>query len=56
MKKNLLWVRRFETFEELCQALHAFRDTYNRTWIIERYGCRTPAEVRANQLGLAQAA
>ena len=56
LKENLLWLRRFETIEELRQALHAFKDTYNRTWIIERHGYRTPAQVRADQLGLPQAA
>jgi len=56
LKENLLWVRRSETIEELHQALHAFKDTYNRTWIIERHGYRTPAEVRADQLGFAHAA
>ena len=56
LKENLLWVRRFETIEELHQALHAFKDTYNRTWIIERHGYRTPAQVRADQLGFAHAA
>jgi putative transposase len=56
LKENLLWVRRFETIEELRQTLHAFKDTYNRTWIIARHGYRTPAQVRADQLGLSQAA
>jgi putative transposase len=56
LKENLLWVRRFETIEELRQALHAFKDTYNRTWIIARHGYRTPAQVRGEQLGLAEAA
>ncbi len=51
LKENLLWVRRFATIEELRQALHAFKDTYNRTWIVERHGYRTPAQVRADQLG-----
>jgi putative transposase len=56
LKENLLWVRRFDTIEELRQALHAFKGTYNRTWIVERHGYRTPAQVRAGQRGLAQAA
>jgi transposase InsO family protein len=47
LKKNLLWVRRFATVEDLRQALHAFKDTYNRTWIVERHGYQTPAAVRA---------
>ena len=56
LKENLLWVRRFDTIEELRLALHQFKDIYNRTWIVERHGYRTPAQVRADQLGLAQAA
>ena len=40
---------RFATVEELRQALHAFKDTYNRTWIVERHGYQTPAAVRAAQ-------
>jgi putative transposase len=56
LKENLLWVRRFDSIEELRQALHAFKDTYNQPWIIERHGYRTPAQVRVDQLGLAQAA
>jgi transposase InsO family protein len=50
LKENLLWVQRFATIEDLRQALHAFKDTYNRTWIVERHGYRTPAAVRAAQL------
>ena len=50
LKENLLWVRRFDTIEELRLALHAFKDTYNRTWIVERHGYQTPAAVRAAQL------
>jgi transposase InsO family protein len=49
LKENLLWVRRFATIEELSLALHAFKDAYNRTWIVERHGYRTPAAVRAAQ-------
>ena len=51
LKENLLWVRRFATIDELRQALHAFKDTYNRTWIVERHGYQTPAAIRAAQLG-----
>ena len=51
LKENLLWIRRFDTIEELRLALQAFRQTYNQTWIIERHGYRTPAQVRADQLG-----
>ena len=50
LKENLLWVHRFATVEELRVALHAFKDIYNRTWIVERHGYQTPAAVRAAQL------
>ena len=36
--------------EELCQALLAFRETYNEHWLIERHGHRSPARFRRNQL------
>ena len=45
-----MWLRRFETVEELRLALQRFQATYNRTWIVERHGYRTPAQVRADQL------
>ena len=51
LKENLLWVRRFDTVEELRLALHAFQRTYNQSWIIERHGYKTPAQVRAEQIG-----
>jgi transposase InsO family protein len=51
LKENLLWVRRFDTVEELRLALQAFRQAYNQTRIIQRHGYQTPAQVRANQLG-----
>jgi transposase InsO family protein len=49
LKENLLWVRRFDTVEDLRRALHAFKDQYNRSWILQRHGYRTPAQVRADQ-------
>jgi putative transposase len=50
LKENLLWVRTFKTVEELRQALLAFRETYNTTWLIERHGFLSPAEYRRRQL------
>jgi putative transposase len=50
LKENLLWVRTFDTVEELRQALLAFRETYNTTWLIERHGFQTPAALRQDQL------
>lgn len=52
LKENLLWIRRFETIEELRLALQDFKEAYNHTWIIERHGYQTPAQVRAAQIGL----
>jgi putative transposase len=50
LKENLLWVRHFATVEELRLALIAFKRTYNQSWIIERHGYKTPAQVRASQI------
>jgi transposase InsO family protein len=50
LKENLLWVRTFETVEELRQALLEFRQIYNTTWLIERHGFLTPAQFRQKQL------
>ena len=53
LKENLLWLRTFDTLEELRQALLAFQETYNGTWLIERHGFRPPAVVRDEQLSTA---
>jgi putative transposase len=53
LKENLLWVRTFDTVEELRRALLEFRDTYNATWLIERHGFRPPSAVRQDQLSTA---
>ena len=50
LKENLLWVRTFATLEELRQALLAFRETYNTTWLIQRHGFRPPTSIRNEQL------
>lgn len=56
LKENLLWVRTFATLEELRQALLAFRETYNTTWLIERHGFLTPAQFCQKQLQTAAVA
>ena len=50
LKENLLWVRTFDTVEELRVALLEFRETYNAKWLIERHGFRPPSVVRQDQL------
>ncbi len=50
LKENLLWVRTFDSVEDLRVALIKFRKIYNTTWLIERHGLRTPSAVRHQQL------
>jgi transposase InsO family protein len=50
LKENLLWVRTFDTIEDIRQALLTFRETYNATWLIERHGFITPQAFRQKQL------
>jgi putative transposase len=45
-----LWVRTFDTVEELRQALLNFREIYNSTWLIERHGFIPPKSFRQQQL------
>jgi putative transposase len=47
LKEQLLWVRTFDTVEELRLALLAFKERYNHEWLCERHGHQTPAAVRA---------
>ena len=47
LKEQLLWVRTFDTVEELRLALLAFKERYNREWLCARHGHHTPAAVRA---------
>ncbi|MBK4723063.1 DDE-type integrase/transposase/recombinase [Azospirillum sp. YIM DDC1] len=51
LKENFLWVHTFDTIEDLRRALVEFARHYNETWLVARHGHRTPAQVRADQLG-----
>jgi hypothetical protein len=42
LKENLLWVRTFDTIEELRAALVEFATHYNETWLVALPGCWTP--------------
>jgi transposase InsO family protein len=44
--EQLLWAEHFATAEHLRQALLAFRERYNREWLIARHDHRSPAAVR----------
>jgi hypothetical protein len=43
-------VRSFETIEDVRQALLAFRETHNTTWLIEGHGYLTPEQFRHKRL------
>ena len=43
LKENLLWIRTFDTIEQLRHALIKFQEVYNTTWLIERHGFQPPA-------------
>ena len=55
LKEQLLWIERFASVETLRQALLAFKDRYNREWLIGRHGHQTPAAVRVAFAGAAVA-
>ncbi|GFK93875.1 hypothetical protein NNJEOMEG_01713 [Fundidesulfovibrio magnetotacticus] len=50
LKENLLWVRAFQTVEDLRQGLQAFKETYNTRWRVGRHGYRTPEQHREKLL------
>jgi transposase InsO family protein len=56
LKENLLWVRTFQTVEDLRQALLDFKRLYNEQWIIQRLGYRTPHQARKHAGLLKEAA
>ena len=56
LKENLLWVRSFDTIEELRLALLEFKRTYNEQWMLEKSHYRSPAQVRRDFVGLDAAA
>jgi putative transposase len=53
LKEQILWLERFGTFEELRAAVRRFAHTYNREWLLERHGYRTPVEASEHLLSAA---
>lgn len=47
LKEQCLYLHRFETLEEARGLIGEFIARYNRNWLIERLGYRTPAQARA---------
>ncbi len=56
LKENFLWVRSFETIEELRLALLEFKQMYNEQWMLEKFGYRSPAQARRDLVALDVAA
>lgn len=50
LKEQLLWLRTFETVEELRLALQEFKQRYNTLWLIGRNGYLTPEQARLSLL------
>jgi putative transposase len=44
LKDQCLWPTLYDTIDELRQAVSGFVDRYNRSWLIQRHGHRTPKE------------
>lgn len=56
LKEQLLWIRYFSSVEDLRKALAEFAALYNASWLRERHGHKTTAQIRAEQKALASEA
>ena len=46
LKEECLYLHDFQTLEEARAVIDEFIERYNREWLIERHGHRTPTEIR----------
>ena len=46
LKEECLYLHDFESIEDARRIMGEFIERYNREWLIERHGHRTPNEVR----------
>ena len=46
LKEECLYLHDFQSLEEARQVIGAFIERYNRGWLLERHGYKTPAQVR----------
>jgi len=53
LKEQCLWLRRWKTLEELQAALVEFKERYNRGWLVQKHGYKTPLEIRRRMMKLA---
>ncbi|WP_019570922.1 hypothetical protein [Thioalkalivibrio sp. ALE11] len=49
LKEQLLWIQRFEIDEELRCELVAFKEWFNRHWLLPRHDHQKPAQVSTAQ-------
>lgn len=56
LKEQVLWVRTFQTVEDLRRALHDWLRLYHEQWLVARHGFRSPAQVRRDLLATPEAA
>jgi putative transposase len=56
LREQLLWLRPFETLEELADALRQFRQRYNGHWLIESRQFQSPRQAHPAPLALEPAA
>jgi putative transposase len=52
----VLWIERFDTYEDLRARVREFARDYNEHWLLERHNYRTPAEAREHLLAPTHAA
>ena len=46
LKEECLYLHDFKSLEQARKVIGEFIERYNRGWLIERHGYKTPAEVR----------
>ena len=46
LKEQILWIERFDTLDELRARIRQFARDFNKHWLLERHGYRTPIQAR----------
>ena len=56
LKEQVIYGRVFQNLEEVRTAVRHFVDTYNREWLVEKNGFKSPWQARAQWLAQASLA
>lgn len=56
LKEQAIYGQAFRTIEEVRQAVIDFKELYNRKWLVEKNGHRSPGELRTSKQTLPEAA